>query len=276
VVAEIFAGLAAQYPGAEIRAARLDDFARPLWAGRHRLPVLTQEIGDSWIHGIASDPTLVRDFRELQRLRLGWLNSGELVPGTLEHDDFSDRLLMLPEHTWGKDLKLFLPDYTHYRKPEFAAARVANEVDPGANPPELSRFVGAPTTGVRRSFSSYEESWAEQRSYLVQAVEALDQTHSQVARGALRALLPQPSEPEGTVLAVGGTHSLGRFEVSFADDGSIASLVGDAGRGSTAGDTHRVGGHLGRPRPSAGRLSICHLRRARLCALVRAVPRGHG
>ena len=50
-VATSFAELAARFPGAEVVAATLDDVAAAVAAGRDHLPVVTAEIGDSWIHG---------------------------------------------------------------------------------------------------------------------------------------------------------------------------------------------------------------------------------
>lgn len=230
VVAEIFAGLAAQYPGAEIRAARLDDFARPLWAGRHRLPVLTQEIGDSWIHGIASDPTLVRDFRELQRLRLGWLNSGELVPGTLEHDDFSDRLLMLPEHTWARTSSSSCrttPTIASrsLRRPGSRTRwiRVPTRQSSAGSWERRRPESGAPSPATRNRGPSSAAIWSKpsrhwtRRTARSREVPSAPSSRSRASR-RVRSWLSAAPTPWG------------RFEVSFADDGSIASLVGDDGR----------------------------------------------
>ena len=44
------------YPDAEIMASTLDAFGAEMWARREQFPVVTQDIGDSWIHGAASDP----------------------------------------------------------------------------------------------------------------------------------------------------------------------------------------------------------------------------
>ena len=36
---------------------------------RAQLPVITQEIGDTWIHGVGTDPKKVAQYRELLRWR---------------------------------------------------------------------------------------------------------------------------------------------------------------------------------------------------------------
>ena len=39
--------------------------------------MVTDEIGDTWIHGIGSDPIKVSRYRELLRLRMEWLEQKE-------------------------------------------------------------------------------------------------------------------------------------------------------------------------------------------------------
>jgi hypothetical protein len=47
--------LQGEHPNAMIVASTLDDFGALLWARRESFPVVDIEIGDSWIHGVASD-----------------------------------------------------------------------------------------------------------------------------------------------------------------------------------------------------------------------------
>src|SRR6478752_634009 len=175
-VAEIealFARLQAAYPGARVIASTLDAFGAAAVAARAHLPVVEQEIGDSWIHGTASDPVLTAHLRVLLRLRTQWVAAGVLVPGTPECDDFSDGLLLVPEHTWGEDLKTYLPDYVNYAKADFQRARAADEIDPAANPAEFDVYAWAYTEhpsaqGLR--YSAFERSWAEQRAHIDRAL----------------------------------------------------------------------------------------------------------
>ena len=45
-----------KYPEYEVIAGSLDDYAEKIWKVRDKLPVITSEIGDTWIHGSSADP----------------------------------------------------------------------------------------------------------------------------------------------------------------------------------------------------------------------------
>lgn len=45
-----------EYPGYTVEAGSMDEFADIIWEKRNELPVVTDELGDTWIHGAASDP----------------------------------------------------------------------------------------------------------------------------------------------------------------------------------------------------------------------------
>ena len=184
-VAEIYRQLRAEHPGAHIFASTLNTFAEkllPVWA---ELPIVTQEIGDSWIHGIGSDPIKVSQFRELLRLRSDWLKAKPSLVNEPAFDLFQRRLLMVPEHTWGMDEKTFLGDHKAYSSTALAAAR------------------------GKDNFRAFEASWAEKRAYIASAVEALGSTpRSEQARSRLAALQPgvpslagwkQPSSAESVL-----------------------------------------------------------------------------
>lgn len=229
-IIDLFALLARRYPGAVIRAATIDDFARPLWEARETLPVVESEIGDTWIHGIASDPTQVRHFRTLQRLRRRWVDDESLVPGTTEHDAFSSTLLLVPEHTWGMDQKRYLPDYVSWSKPAFAAARATDVIDPAHNPAALSPYVRQSDAGAVTgwTYRAYEASWAEQRAYVDEALTHLDPARAAEARASMKVTAPERAR--GASLALEVDHHLGSSTVRFGRDGSIISLVDLNGR----------------------------------------------
>lgn len=68
-----FESIQQKYPGAQVTAGRLDDFAEIIWRVKDQLPVVTAEIGDTWIHGAASDPYKTAGLRTLIRLKTsGW------------------------------------------------------------------------------------------------------------------------------------------------------------------------------------------------------------
>lgn len=82
-VLDIHARVRAGFPGARVAAAGLDAFVEELAAAAPRLdlPVVTGEIGDTWIYGIASDPA------KLSGARRGRLLCGALHVSTWAHGD---------------------------------------------------------------------------------------------------------------------------------------------------------------------------------------------
>jgi hypothetical protein len=133
------------HPDATIKASTLDTFGARMWDLRRQLPVVTQEIGDSWIHGAASDPHKLARFRALQRLYDDF--ASDLTPERLA---FGRELAMVAEHTWGIDIKTYLRDETAWDRPRFEPARAKDY-----------RFAFA------------EQSWTEQRQFLDTAIAAL-------------------------------------------------------------------------------------------------------
>ena len=72
-VLDIFQKTQAAFPGAEVSTSTLDEFTLALQAAAPRLSpqlkVMTEEIGDTWIYGIASDADKVAEYRALLRMR---------------------------------------------------------------------------------------------------------------------------------------------------------------------------------------------------------------
>jgi hypothetical protein len=153
--------------------------------------VVTHEIGDSWIHGSASDPVKTSRFLALQRL-YGALAAERLDARRLA---FGRGLAMVAEHTCGVDVKSYLRDESAWDRAAFERQRHA---DP------------------RFAFS--EASWSEQRAYLDAAVAALDPADRVRAEAALR---------EG---AADAPEAPGRWKVTFdAESGDIATIRTPAG-----------------------------------------------
>lgn len=204
--AECHREVRAANPGATIRASTLDDFAAVIWPERERFPVVDREIGDSWIHGSASDPEKTARFLALQRVydrfAVDGLDDSRLA--------FGRRLAMVAEHTCGVDVKTFLRDEAAWDRPEFEAARLR---DP--------RFRFA------------ESSWAEQRGYLGIAVEALSPADRPAAEQALAELRPAepaaadaPPAKSGLIEARAGGWRLGIDGTT----GAVATITTPAGR----------------------------------------------
>ncbi|MFD4960656.1 DUF5054 domain-containing protein [Microbacterium sp. NPDC058389] len=241
-VEQLFDDLQRAYPEARIVASTLDAFGDAAVAARAELPVVTDEIGDSWIHGVASDPVQTAHLRALLRLRTRWLADGSLVPGTPECDAFSDGLLLVPEHTWGKDLKTWLPDYAHYAKADFARARAADVIDPAQNPADTAVLAWAyeEHDPGELTFSGMEASWAEQRGHLDRALAALTPEHRAEAEVALAQTAPGDAGGHGSAgvaVTAEDEHTGGAYRVRFGADGSLTSLV-DADGTEWAGPRH--------------------------------------
>lgn len=141
---EVLRELGAEYPDATIRASTLDAYGEILWARRDELPIVEVEIGDSWIYGIASDPSRVKRYLSYQR-------HYDQLAGEGRGLSFGRGLGMVAEHTWGVDIKQYLRDQTGFDRPVFDALRA---------------------TDYRFQFT--ETSWAEQSAYLDAALETLD------------------------------------------------------------------------------------------------------
>ena len=81
--------------------------------------MVTQEIGDTWIHGVASDPPKLARIRELVRLRSHWISQGTLSVADPSDLKFLSKFALAVEHTWGTDTKTWL-DFDHYTPDDLA------------------------------------------------------------------------------------------------------------------------------------------------------------
>lgn len=136
-IIKIYEKLRKKYPDHYVRAATIDDLAIRV-RSLCDLPVVEGEIGDSWIHGVATDPQKISRYRRLLRLIEGMEN----IPV-----DLTDSLLCVPEHTWGMDVKTHFPynePYSHRELEAFSKER-----------------------------AKIEASWQEQREYVSRAEELL-------------------------------------------------------------------------------------------------------
>ena len=185
-----------QYPDYEITAGTIDDFADVIWEKRDQLPIFEGEMGDSWIHGAATDPYKSASLRVLMALKSKWLSEGSLGRDSEEYKGFSDALLCIAEHTCGMDSKTYFSDYGHYLKKDFIKARKADKVKfrhlfsdwPQSILPLVSLFDGRRKRGY---YSVIEKSWTEQREYVKKALNALCDTHRKEAEEVLASLIPK-------------------------------------------------------------------------------------
>ena len=112
-----------KYPEYEVIAGSLDDYAEKIWKVRDKLPVITSEIGDTWIHGSSADPYKSGALRTLIGLKNKWLTDGSLNRDDAEYKNFAENILYLAEHTCGMDVKIALGEYSNYLKSDFENAR---------------------------------------------------------------------------------------------------------------------------------------------------------
>lgn len=113
-IRKIYADLRKEFPGAVITASNLSEIANAVYPYRDQLPVVVNEIGDTWIHGVPSDPIKVMRYREVARLRKEWIADGTLKIGDTTDLSFLRKFALFGEHTWGTDTKTYL-DHDHYK-----------------------------------------------------------------------------------------------------------------------------------------------------------------
>ena len=185
-----------QFPGYKVEAGCLDDFADIIWQVRDKLPVLESEIGDTWIHGSATDPYKSAALRQLMSLKKQWLADGTMKKGSEEYKGFTDNLLCVAEHTCGMDSKMYFSDYKNYLKPDFQKARRADKVGIFSTGGGLFQSIMTLTNRIsgnyrQGSYKAMEKSWAEQRAYISKAVSCLSESHKAQAENELASLVPK-------------------------------------------------------------------------------------
>ena len=57
-----------EFPGAKLTASTLEAFMDTLQPIRKQLPLVTTEIGDTWINGVGSDPRKSAEFHAVERV----------------------------------------------------------------------------------------------------------------------------------------------------------------------------------------------------------------
>jgi hypothetical protein len=159
-VKAIYANLRKKYPDAEIFASTLNAVAEDISSMTSLLPVVTSEIGDTWIYGYASSPVMMAQFRALSRLYTNWLKTGKIDRDSDVTVDFAVRLGMVPEHTWGLD-QGFLKNWDKTDVDVFNASR---------NLPE---------------FRLMEESWKEKAENIEKAIALLPEHLQAEAKAAI-------------------------------------------------------------------------------------------
>ncbi len=171
-IAKIYADLRRQFPNAKIQASNLTEIAHAVEPFKQNFPVVTQEIGDTWIYGVSSDPVKLARYRELLRLRGEWLNQNKFKIGDEVDLAFLSRFSLAPEHTWGTDTKTWL-DFDHY------------------TPDALVQMLDHPKYKVVAS------SWVEKRDDIEAGVQALPTALRAEANERVASLRPTAPDVSG-------------------------------------------------------------------------------
>lgn len=180
-VKAIYADLRRRYPKAELVGASFNEVARELMAVRESLPLVTSEIGDTWIFGYGSAPVRMAKFRKLSFLYSEWLDEGKLDRESDEALNFAVELGLIAEHTQGMDIKTHLRNWDKYDMDQFLSARSSEP------------------------FRMVEKSWKEIDGYVDSAIACLPAGLQREAREEMRRIDTVEVKPIPAMQDVAGT-----------------------------------------------------------------------
>ena len=200
-ITEIYGQLKQQYPNAEVIPTNLTEIANAVAPHSHGFPVITEEVGDTWIYGVASDPLKLARYREVSRLREGWIQQGKLEAGGAVDLAMLRHLLLEPEHTWGVDVKKWL-DYEYY------------------TPQQLASMLHT------KNYEVVQYSWEEKRKDLLDGIATLPPVLRREAEERVHALAArEPALVKSTVLRPGEAVDAAHFTLHLdAKTGAITGL----------------------------------------------------
>ncbi|OUO49922.1 DUF5054 domain-containing protein [Parabacteroides sp. An277] len=169
-VKAIYADLRKRYPKAQLICASFNEIAKELLAIQESLPVVTSEIGDTWIYGYGGAPIRMAKFRALSTLYSKWLKEGKLEQASDASLNFALELGLIAEHTQGMDIKTHLRNWDKYDMDKFIAAR---QTEP---------------------FRKVEASWREIDQYLESSLQYLPLSLQEEAQAAFD-IIDHPEQP---------------------------------------------------------------------------------
>lgn len=193
-VKAIYAGLRKRYPNAKLKPCSFNEIAEALLKDKEKLPLVTSEIGDTWIYGYGSAPMRMARFRALSHQYSQWLQTGKLKKGSLEDLNFALELGLIGEHTQGMDIKTHLQNWDKYDMDDFMAARNT-----------------AP-------FKKVEQSWKEIDDYIDKAITQLPESLQAEAKATVDAA-GKCEAPQFSSAACSGDYS--NWQCSLLADGIL-------------------------------------------------------
>lgn len=160
-VKAIYADLRERYPNAKLIACSFNEIAKDLLKYKEQLPVVTSEIGDTWIYGYGGAPIRMAKFRALSALYSQWLKAGKLEKDSEPALNFAVELGLIGEHTQGMDIKTHLQNWDKY---------------------DMDKFIPARRTAP---FQKVEQSWKELDAYIDKAIALLPENLQAEARATV-------------------------------------------------------------------------------------------
>jgi uncharacterized protein DUF5054 len=201
--------LRSEFPNAkEIKPSTFDAFTAELLKDQkalNALPVIEQEIGDTWIYGESADPWKLAVYREMMRARADYLARGGQEDEAVKR--FSRFLVKLPEHTTGIN-------FTNYAIPE-----------PSWSNQDFQKNAS------NCQFQWVQYSWDEQRLFLQWALNILGKDHplAKDIRARLTAMQPRQPAPPDSALVPGEQWNqpfeCGQWSLRFDERGAVVSLI---------------------------------------------------
>jgi hypothetical protein len=195
----------AQFPGAVVVGSTFDNFISELLPFKSNLPVFTQEIGDVWVQGIASDPFKMAQYRTIARARAACIESGKCSIDDPVLKNMSRWLIKPPEHTWG------LPNVgdgqtSLWSNAQFAQAR------------------------THQIYLNCEAAWIEQRNFNQLAVDTLVQAKHPLAADVLAELAALEPQRPSTAAYTRVTNIATQFKcfgniIEFDNTGAIVNFT---------------------------------------------------
>jgi hypothetical protein len=214
-IQQTYSGLGSRFPNAQIIPTGLTEIANAVERYRGSLPVVTSEVGDTWIHGVASDPLKLARYREVARLRQRWLAKRKFAVGDATDVALLRHLLLSVEHTWGTDTKTWL-DFDHY------------------TPTDLATMLDT------KNYKVVEFSWQEKRQELFAGIDTLPTALREQAHAAVRDLTatePRRSHPRS--LAAAGDIETPNFFIGIdTKNGAVCRLRSKKSKREWASSEH--------------------------------------
>lgn len=164
----IFSRLRQEFPGAEIRASSLGEFAADALTEDvvSTLPTTDLDWGDQWLTGMSTDPRRLAVYRELARARRDCISAAICDPTSEGIRNFTRFLAKIPEHTQGVQGEDWSPGIAGLRQKQLA---------------DTSHWSNSAFSSVHNAkynkFSMGDFSWQEARVFNDLAVETLDSNH---------------------------------------------------------------------------------------------------